>query len=710
MNSASVQFPTFRQFLWLFFMQPVTLHYRLKACGIEKPNATLRKLWFAQDAARLVKRQYVRYLFILLFLVTPIMIVVVSSFVLDIYIYVWPKYIIINFEQWVGDIITGVAVGLVFSLTVGLAIGLAFDLAGGVATGMTVGMVVGAAVDPAFDLAREVAFKIVCDPARSVACDPASGLTIVAFDPTFDLVITIGVIVGVITGVIVGVAISMIVGMVEGIVKSVAKGLVSGVAFGVALGVVSGVAFGFDAAFGVAVGVVFILCYLIFYLRLLFYPLEAIEQVFFYLKQKSSGEITLHRVPVLYHDLSYLPHPWLTSHLLLNAEHDPQLVKRVIAACRIAPGQRRAGERALGQLQAQELLQLLQHHRFDQLIELRGEWLPGIEGAPALLLTIREMGRYLQAVHVTSLPYYALQHLERAQQQYQALENQLLIDHSPLADAIKATLPTWQKSLTSLRQNLEALTQQFLPNPFRAGDPLSPESGQEVFRGRRDLVQRIESLLVDAQQRVSIALLGPRRTGKSSLLKMLPSLLPDAVCIFFDLQDNPVDSPASFFKALAQRAQEQARRDRYLTLPPLPDGTPFESGRQWLEQLDHLAIPQRILICLDEFERLETTFQGERRELLQLMGLFRATIQHRQRVRLLISGVAPFDELDHLWSDHFINLREVRIGHLDRPTALELLTQPIPDFPPSAIHLPLAEKIFARSGGLPYYNSMALCS
>jgi hypothetical protein len=453
---------------------------------------------------------------------------------------------------------------------------------------------------------------------------------------------------------------------------------------------------------GVASSAAILLCFPIFYFRLPIYPFEIIGQIFFYFQQKSSGKITLDRVPVLHHDLSYLPHPWLYDHILLTVARDPQLVKQVIAACRIAPGQRRAGEIALAQLQAQELVQDLQQHRFEPIIELQGEWLPGVEGVAAPLLTIRELARYLQAAHMTLLPYHGLQHLQRAQQHYQALENQLLTDTSSLANALKATLPTWQQHIRQLRQKMEELAWQFLPNPFRAGDPLSPELGQEVFRGREDLVRQIESLLVDSQQRVSIALLGARRTGKSSLLKMLPLLLPDTLCIFFDLQDNPIDSPASFFKALAQRAREQAQRDRRLTLPPLPNGTPFESGSQWLQQLDNLTSQPRILICLDEFERLETTFPGERRELLQLMGLFRATIQHRQRVRLLVAGVAPFDELDNLWSDHFINLREVRIGHLDKTTAVELLTKPIPEFPPPAIPTAIAEAIFVRSGGLPY--------
>lgn len=666
MNSEPSQFPIFCQFVWLFFMQPITLHHRLKACGIENPDATFQALWFAQDVTRSIKRQYIKYLFILLFFIMPIMAVIAASFVFGISIYILPGYAI-NIEK--------LAVGIAVGVAIGIVVGMIYNVVSGVVFGMAVG----------------IAFGMVDSVVIGVAYDVVVGETfgIMGFGIAF------------------GVAYGLAYGAAYDVARGIARGTIVGVVGGVAGGIVRGVAVGIagtikSVAIGSAISVAFLLCFPISYFRLPLYSFEVIGQIFFYFRQKSSGQITLHRVPVLHHELSYLPHPWLASHILLNTEHDLQLVKRVIAACRIAPGQRRAGEIALTQLQAQELVQDLQHNRFTQIVELKGKWLPGIEGAAAPLLAIRELARYLQAAHATRLPYHSLQHLQRAQQQYQALENQLLTDLSPLADALKATLPTWHQRITQLRQETEELARQFLPNPFRTGDPLSPESGREVFRGRKGLVQLIESLLVDSQQRISIALLGPRRTGKSSLLKMLPLLLPDTVSIFFDLQDNPIDSPASFFKALAQRAQEQAQRDRRLMLPPLPDGTPFEAGSQWLQQLDNLAIQQRILICIDEFERLENTFPGDRRELLQLMGLFRATIQHRQRVRLLVAGVAPFDELDSLWSDHFINLREVRIGHLDKTTALELLTKPIPEFPPLAIPTIIAEEIFARSGGLPY--------
>ena len=183
---------------------------------------------------------------------------------------------------------------------------------------------------------------------------------------------------------------------------------------------------------------------------------------------------------------------------------------------------------------------------------------------------------------------------------------------------------------------------------------------------------------------------------------MLPTMLPDAVCVFFDLQGHPVDTPAGFFQALARETLGQARRDRGLTLPPLPEGPPFESASAWLESLEETAGERRILLCLDEFETLEKSFPGSRRQLLQLMGLFRATIQHRRRVRLLVAGEAPFDELDAVWNDHFISVREVRIGHLDPETARELVRRPSDDFPEDALPDAVAERIVERTGAQPY--------
>jgi hypothetical protein len=92
--------------------------------------------------------------------------------------------------------------------------------------------------------------------------------------------------------------------------------------------------------------------------------------------------------------------------------------------------------------------------------------------------------------------------------------------------------------------------------------------------------------------------------------------------------------------------------------------------------------------------------------MLQLMGLIRATIQHNRRVRWLVAGVAPFDELDSLWSDHFINAQELRVEHLDRSTSAGLLTKPSPEFPDDVLPESVAQAVFDRTGGQPMLLQM----
>lgn len=366
------------------------------------------------------------------------------------------------------------------------------------------------------------------------------------------------------------------------------------------------------------------------------------------------------------------------------------------------PAQSRVDADALARARARELLELLNSRDFESAIALRGKWLPGIEGAPGELISFSETARYLAAAQDAVSPHVRIEHLERAEKILFSAGNQLLSDFGPGARHLVETLEAWKGFTRELLAAAKLKAEEELPNPFRAGQPLRPDQGRAVFRGRDGLVRRIEAILADAEQNYSLALLGPRRCGKTSLLQMLPAMLPDCACVFFDLQDNPVSTVPEFFEALARRAREQVKTQRRLTLPALSDGGTFESASRWLEDLDKVTEVNRILVSIDEFERLEDLFPGDRRELLRLMGLLRATIQHRRKVRLLVSGVSPFEELGSLWNDHFINVRELSIGHLDEATSVDLLTRPIPEFPATAIPEAVAKSIYLRTGGQPY--------
>ena len=163
---------------------------------------------------------------------------------------------------------------------------------------------------------------------------------------------------------------------------------------------------------------------------------------------------------------------------------------------------------------------------------------------------------------------------------------------------------------------------------------------------------------------------------------------------------------------LARRTLEEAREQHRGSLPELAGGT-LEDAQEWLDALEQRPGEDRILLCLDEFERLEEVVVDEkpetRQQLSQLMGLLRATIQHRRRVRILVAGTATFDELGPLWNDTFISAQELRLGPLEREIAIDLLRQPIPvseGFPDDTVPPDVATAIVDRTGGQPYLTQL----
>ena len=573
---------------------------------------------------------------------------------------------------------------LLLLLTPVLSFGLAglFELAGFPVNyrGVAMGVAMGVAFGVAWGVAR-VAWGVAMGVAFGVAWGVAWG-------------VDAGVTVGVNRGVAFGVALGVVAGVFGGVAKGVAVRLNRGVAFGVAMGVAMGVAEG--VAVGVAVGVAGAVACIAVILRVPVFVAELAPAV----AASLAGRVNW--CPVLFHDLSYFPHPLLLQTIVDNAAGNPAMARRVLDACAIAPGQRRIGQRAEAELQARDLSRLIRTGQLTDLIELNAAWLPGKQGASPLLLAFGEAAQYLSAAREALNPHHRVGHLSKLSDSLRAIENQMRSESSPFQEALLLLQEIAQTELRQAKTDAERT----LFNPFRAGEPLSPEEGPELFVGRESAIREIEELLVDPSHSASVLLLAPRRCGKSSLLKMLPAKLPDAVCVFFDLQAHPVSSSASFFEKLAEQAVLAGKLDRRIAIPPLPKGPPIEAAAKWLDQLEAIAGSRRILLAIDEFERLEDLFPGSRQEFLQLMGLLRATIQHKRKVRLLVSGAAPFDELSSVWDDHFINTQQVRLNFLNAPTTEGLLCRPTPEFPTDLISAEVAARIYQRTGGQPYLVQM----
>ncbi len=673
--------PEYGELAWMMFMQPVALERRLKASGIEHPDEPAWKLLLERGPKAATHREYLRRMRLLLSAIPCATGLTLAYLLYSLGFPPWDAFLFAVGGAVLGFVTTKL---LLRDLRRGAQRGF-----GAGALGATLGLLILGAV----------AFA-----STHFGMGPASHL---------QWRVPVGVVFGLLAAFTGRVAISAaslaafgvmsliprrIFGSLVDVVKIVGSRLIAVVAIGGAVGWIVHLNWPtreLIPALWVASVVAGIALP-----RLFIYPLEVVYSGLLYYSE-SRGVPTLDRSPVFSHELSYLPYPWLRKHMLYVADRDPALVRRVLDACNVTPGQRELGREVLAQLQARELEALTRKGDFAAVRDLAGpHWLPGrAEGAPSLLARFGDLGRLLAQADGSG-PHARLAHILRAEQTLRAVEHDILADASPLGRALRITLPTWRHVIGSRLPSARRQAESTLRNPFRPQHALDPSAGEEVFRGRDALVREIRSLLVDEEQGRTIVVLGPRRCGKTSLLKMLPRFLPDTLCIFFDPQHNTVRSPAGFLVALAARAGEAAAGR--IDLPPLREGASFGEGCAWFRSLEDVADDRRILVCIDEVERLEELYAEHPRDVDQMLGLFRATMQHRNKVRLLISAKAPFEELPELWNDHFISAQELWLDHLDEGESVALVSQPTRDFPPEVVPREVARAIYERTGGQPF--------
>jgi uncharacterized protein len=166
----------------------------------------------------------------------------------------------------------------------------------------------------------------------------------------------------------------------------------------------------------------------------------------------------------------------------------------------------------------------------------------------------------------------------------------------------------------------------------------------------------------------------------------------------------------SFFRSVAAAAEVVLHR-RGLAGPPLPleglASSPFAAFAGWIKEVEERLGPGRqLLLCLDEFERLETSIR-EGRLPAELLDQFRHIIQHHPRVILLFAGSHRPDEMVLDWPDILISAKLVRVGYLTPEEGRQLITHPVPDF--EITYAPEAvEEILTRTRRQPYLVQ-ALC-
>lgn len=333
-------------------------------------------------------------------------------------------------------------------------------------------------------------------------------------------------------------------------------------------------------------------------------------------------------------------------------------------------------------------------------------------GKPSVLASMRPelevLGRDLpERLERVSRQADQITHLQAAGRQIDAaesalrilsgLKSELVTKSGALAAAASQIVDNWSGLFSDFRDAALARIEEEreVENPFIFGNPVRAADAA-LFTGRRDIVLEIERSLVRAAQAPTLLLYGQRRMGKTSILNQLPNLLgPGFLPVLVDCQaPATVESQATLLRHLSRylggalnsrlgisRSDEGARRVRGavdLSIDDLKSGA-YSVFEDWLDTYEsRLPTNVRVLICLDEFERLSeivSTPWG-----IRFLDALRHWLQHRPQFALMFVGSHTFEQLGPTWTDRFISARRLKVSFLDREDVRQLLTRPTATF------------------------------
>ncbi|HYH94478.1 hypothetical protein [Hyalangium sp.] len=290
-TDAPQRVPGLLSLLWMLLWRPVDLHYRLHGAGIRSPGGRVGQLWREQSEGSRAAGLYVRRMLVVLLLVSPLSTFALGSLVHGVGLTLAPG--------WPMSAVLCSVMGLFIALTTGLAAGTLMGLLASQA------MVVGlhAVVGEAF-----------------------------------------GARMGGVAGIVMGGCLGLVGGLCAGSIGALARGQglsINRVQVGaIVLSLVPMAVWGSGGEwhFGGAVAASALVAYLVAAFRLPIFLLEALVQAVAYAAERWAGWPTLQWSPVLRHNLSYLPYPFLRAHMALAARSRPQEVLEVANACLKSPG------------------------------------------------------------------------------------------------------------------------------------------------------------------------------------------------------------------------------------------------------------------------------------------------------------------------------------------------------------------------------------
>lgn len=509
-------------------------------------------------------------------------------------------------------------------------------------------------------------------------------------------------------------------GIVVGLGANMAVGMRARMAIGAALCILLGV-YSVDIATGtrhivapfltetrvVLLALPFLLTFLLMYFRLATYPIDVglTAAAYFVAKRRSYWvEQAWRWCPITWNEVIWFPLPFASKLLVLFARHNREEgFQRIAFVATERKLQLHAAAVALSEVAINDLSVRSVPEMPNAMRKL--EWptellvvLPNevATSMPTFELIAQHVDQYLTLQSTTRKG----EALSRALAWAKTLEDNLKAENAKSPSRLLQLANDWRRLLEdehkTIHQKVAIPTKRETLNPFVFGNPV-PETEHKIFTGRQDIVKQIEASVLGATRAPTLLLHGARRMGKTSILNQLPRLLgPNFAPTLVDCQNPAVTgSQATLLQYLSRAIAGGLQRRRVtvelLTIAAL-DREPLAVFDRWLEDIERkMSDVMCILICLDEYERLQSALEAGWGE--GFLDYLRHIMQHRSRLALLFTGSHTFAELGPAWTDRLISARRLRVSFLTPSETRFLLIRPNPEFDmtyekgaPEAIH------------------------
>ena len=235
-------------------------------------------------------------------------------------------------------------------------------------------------------------------------------------------------------------------------------------------------------------------------------------------------------------------------------------------------------------------------------------------------------------------------------------------------------------------------------SPYIVGNPVVRDG---MFFGRADQMGQIRRQLGGGDHANVILLEGNRRTGKTSILRQLgkADALPGWIPVYCSLQDVDSVATSDVFRLLALRTGWTLADVGIETwIPDLPradpgkpfklafraalhrafsDEHPFETLEVYLATVIEAAKPRRILLMLDEFDKLQEGIDGGITS-PQVPENIRHLLHHQPGLGAIITGSRRLKRLrEEYWSALFGFGYRIGVSALPKDGARRLVTKPV---------------------------------